>query len=109
MNNLSSLEKRSGCVAAAMDIIGSKWTALILRDLAQDNCRFADLERSIPGLNPRTLSKRLEDLAEHHIIERCTGSPSYHLTQKGRDLIPVLEAMAAWGNKYSAPDSLTLI
>lgn len=100
MDNIQ-LEKRTGCVAAAMEIIGSKWTALILRDLAQDECRFADLERSITGLNPRTLSKRLEDLAEHGIVERCEGSTSYRLTQKGRDLIPVLEAMSAWGHKYA--------
>lgn len=100
-NSILPLETRSGCVAACMDIIGSKWTALILRDLASDECRFADLERSIDGLNPRTLSKRLEDLADHGIVEHCPGSTSYRLTPKGRDLIPVLEAMSAWGDKYS--------
>lgn len=100
-DTISPLETRTGCVAAAMEIIGSKWTALILRDLAGDECRFADLERSITGLNPRTLSKRLEDLETHRIIEHCPGSTSYRLTQKGRDLVPVLEAMAAWGDKYS--------
>lgn len=101
MNTLPSLETRNGCVAAAMEIIGQKWTALILRDLASNECRFADLERSIGGLNPRTLSKRLEDLSDRGIIERCPGSTSYRLTPKGRDLIPVLEAMSAWGNKYA--------
>lgn len=101
MNNLTPLETRTGCIAGAMEIIGQKWTALILRDLAANNCRFGDIERSIPGLNPRTLSKRLEDLAEHGIIEHCDGSSSYRLTPKGHDLVPVLEAMAAWGNKYA--------
>jgi len=101
MNTSPTLETRTGCIAGAMEIIGQKWTALILRDLASDECRFAELERSISGLNPRTLSKRLEDLAEHGIVERCPSSTSYRLTQKGRDLVPVLEAMSAWGNKYS--------
>jgi len=102
MNDTTTpLEKRTGCVAACTEIIGSKWTALILRDLASGECRFADIERSITGLNPRTLSKRLEDLTEHGIVEHCPGSTSYRLTQKGRDLIPVLEAMSAWGNKYA--------
>lgn len=101
MTDPASLEKRAGCIAGAMEIIGQKWTALILRDLADDQCRFADLERSIPGLNPRTLSKRLEDLTDHGIVEHCPSSTSYRLTQKGRDLIPVLTAMSAWGNKYA--------
>lgn len=101
MDSSLALEQRSGCIAGAMEIIGQKWTALILRDLAQNECRFADLERSIRGLNPRTLSKRLDELAEHGIVEHCPSSTSYRLTQKGQDLIPVLEAMSAWGNKYA--------
>lgn len=101
MTHSPSLEQRTGCVAAAMEIIGQKWTALILRDLTAGECRFADLERSIYGLNPRTLSKRLDDLSDHGIVERCPDSTSYRLTEKGRDLIPVLEAMSAWGNKYA--------
>lgn len=102
MNTISSpLETRTGCVQAAMDVIGQKWTALILRDLASENRRFAELERSIDGLNPRTLSQRLEALKEHGIIADCADANGYELTQKGRDLIPVLAAMAAWGDKYA--------
>lgn len=84
-----------------MDIIGQKWTALILRDLAAGARRFAELERSIDGLNPRTLSQRLEALREHGIITDCADTNGYELTPKGRDLIPVLAAMAAWGDKYA--------
>lgn len=106
MTTLSSLEPRVGCIAAAMDIIGNKWTALILRDLAEGPKRFGDFERSIMGINPRTLSRRLDELADHGIIDSCkladnTAHCSYRLTQKGNDIIPVLRSMAAWGEKYS--------
>lgn len=110
MNHLPSsattnLEPRIGCIASAMDIIGNKWTALILRDLAAGPQRFGELEKSVGTINPRTLSQRLDDLEQHGIITKqaCNESPTrpeYCLTQKGRDLIPVLEQMAAWGTKY---------
>ena len=100
-----SLEPRVGCIAAAMEIIGNKWTALILRDLAAGPQRFSELEKSVGSINPRTLSQRLDDLESHAIITKnpCLDSPSrpeYCLTQKGRDLLPVLQQMAAWGTKY---------
>ncbi|HET6622506.1 MAG TPA: helix-turn-helix domain-containing protein [Candidatus Saccharimonadales bacterium] len=94
------LEKRSGCIAGAMNIIGQKWTALILRDLSYGSQRFADLERSIPEINPRTLSRRLDELEVEDVICRCQDSMAYELTKKGRDLTPVLESMASWGDKY---------
>ena len=101
MDNPISLEPKVGCIAAATAILGQKWTSLILRDLAKAPCRFGDFERSIPGLNPRTLSKRLEDLVTESVIERCSDSQRYQLTDKGRDLLPVLKAMAEWGEKYA--------
>ncbi|HET7629855.1 MAG TPA: helix-turn-helix domain-containing protein [Candidatus Saccharimonadales bacterium] len=94
------LEKRAGCIAGAMDIIGQKWTALILRDLSYGAQRFAELERSIPQINPRTLSRRLDELEDQGVICRCQDSMAYELTKKGQDLTPVLESMAAWGDKY---------
>jgi DNA-binding HxlR family transcriptional regulator len=102
---VESLEPRVGCIAAAMDIIGNKWTALILRDLASGAKRFGALEKSVGNINPRTLSQRLDDLEQQGIItkQNCSQSPSrpeYCLTQKGQDLVPVLEQMAAWGTKY---------
>jgi DNA-binding HxlR family transcriptional regulator len=102
---VESLEPRVGCIAAAMEIIGTKWTALILRDLTTGPKRFGALEKSVGSINPRTLSQRLDDLEQHGIItkEACSTSPTrpeYCLTQKGQDLIPVLEQMAAWGTKY---------
>lgn len=99
------LEPRVGCIAGAMAIIGNKWTALILRDLTASPKRFCEFERSLPGISPRTLSQRLDDLEGHGIITRETpvGSPprtEYALTQKGQDLVPILKQMAIWGEKY---------
>jgi DNA-binding HxlR family transcriptional regulator len=104
-STISSLEPKVGCIAAAMEIIGNKWTALILRDLATGPQRFGELEKSVGSINPRTLSQRLDDLEQHGIISKqaCTISPTrpeYCLTEKGHDLVPVLEQMAAWGTKY---------
>lgn len=101
----TSLEPKIGCIASAMEIIGNKWTALILRDLAAGSSRFCNLEKSVGSINPRTLSQRLDDLEEHGIITKQTYAEvpprtEYTLTDKGRDLIPVLEAMATWGNKH---------
>lgn len=99
------LEPRIGCVAAAMEIMGAKWTSLILKELHSGPKRFCEFEEAIPKLNPRTLSQRLDDLESHGIIskERFNEVPpriEYSLTVKGQDLIPVLRAMAAWGDKY---------
>lgn len=96
------LEPHVGCIASATAVLGQKWTSLILRDLASNDCRFVDFERSIPELNPRTLSKRLDDLQSMGVIEHNATSQEYRLTQKGQDLIPVLRAMAEWGEKYAS-------
>jgi len=95
------LEPHVGCIAGATAVLGQKWTSLILRDLAANECRFVDFERSIPDLNPRTLSKRLDDLQSMGVIKHNPLTQCYSLTKKGQDLIPVLRAMAAWGEKYS--------
>jgi DNA-binding HxlR family transcriptional regulator len=100
-----SLEPKIGCIASAMEIIGNKWTALILRDLATGQSRFCNLEKSVGNINPRTLSQRLDDLESHGIITKKSFAEvpprvEYTLTSKGQDLVPVLEAMATWGDKY---------
>lgn len=101
----SPLEPKIGCIAAAMEIIGSKWTALILRDLSTGPKRFGELEKSVGTINPRTLSQRLDDLEVHGIVTKQSFAEvpprcEYTLTTKGEDLIPVLKQMAAWGNKH---------
>ena len=101
----AAIEPHVGCIAAAMEIVGNKWTALILRDLAGGSKRFCLLEKSVGNINPRTLSKRLDDLETHAVITKQTFAEvpprtEYALTQKGKDLIPILEQMASWGDKY---------
>lgn len=106
----SKLEPKEGCIASAMQIIGNKWTALILRDLSVGPRRFSELERSVGSINPRTLSQRLDDLEQHGIVARHSYAEApprteYTLTKKGRDLLPVLKAMSAWGNQYYNAES----
>lgn len=99
------LEPKVGCIGVAMEIIGNKWTALILRDLTSGPKRFSELEKSINNINPRTLSQRLDDLEDQNIITKKNFSEvppriEYTLTKKGNDLLPVLQQMAEWGSKY---------
>lgn len=99
------LEPQVGCIATAMQIIGNKWTALILRDLFSGPKRFCELEKSVGNINPRTLSQRLDALEEYGIITRESFAEvpprtEYNLTPKGEDLLPILQKMAAWGTKY---------
>jgi len=101
------LEPHVGCIASAMQIIGNKWTALILRDLFGGPKRFCELERSVGAINPRTLSQRLDDLESKGIITRRSYAEvpprtEYALTAKGTDLLPILRQMATWGTKHSA-------
>jgi DNA-binding HxlR family transcriptional regulator len=100
-----SIEPKVGCIASAMEIIGNKWTALILRDLFGGPRRFCELEKSVGSINPRTLSQRLDDLEDHGIITKQSFAEvpprtEYTLTKKGEDLLPILKQMAAWGTKH---------
>jgi DNA-binding HxlR family transcriptional regulator len=102
---ITPIEPKVGCIAAAMEIIGNKWTALILRDLFSGPKRFCELEKSVGSINPRTLSQRLDSLEEHGIISKQSFAEvppriEYTLTSKGEDLLPILEQMAAWGTKH---------
>ncbi|MGB4759466.1 MAG: helix-turn-helix domain-containing protein [Candidatus Saccharimonadales bacterium] len=108
MSNVTTpIESTTGCVATALEVLGNKWTALIIRDLAAGCQRFCGLERSLAGISPRTLSQRLDDLEKFGIVTRKTYAEvpprtEYSLTQKGQDLLPILRQMADWGEKYPA-------
>ena len=92
-------------VTRALDIIGDSWTILILRDLFLDGPRkFQDLQESLAGASPNTLSARLKKLVEHGIVERrfyAEHPPraEYALTDKGRELGPVMKALREWGSR----------
>ena len=82
------------------ELVGGKWTLLLVRDLAAGRSRFCELERSLAGISPRTLSLRLRALEEDGIVERHTYPEvpprvEYSLTQKGIDLLPIIESMRA--------------
>ena len=95
---LEPLEPKFGCIAAAMEIMGKKWTALILRDLFSGPKRFCELERSVGKINPRTLSQRLDDLEASDIITKQSFAEvppriEYALTQKGNDLVRLIKVV----------------
>jgi DNA-binding HxlR family transcriptional regulator len=101
-----TIENRPGCVAKALDTLGNKWTALIIKELATGCARFSTLERNVAGISPRTLSQRLDDMEETGLVTKKAFAEApprveYTLTEKGRDLMPVLKSMAEWGDKYS--------
>jgi DNA-binding HxlR family transcriptional regulator len=89
-------------IASALDIIGDRWTMLILRDLFLGATRFNQFLQNSPGLPSKLLSDRLKKLEEHGLVERAVYSQhplraEYRLTDEGRSLQPVLRALAAWG------------
>lgn len=101
----SVLESRPGCIKAALHILGDKWSPLLLGQLVDSGKTFSDLELSLQGVSPRTLSNRLEKLLEHDILSKklYNSHPPryrYELTQKGVELLEILRAMSNWGNKY---------
>ena len=102
---LRSLDNSICPVARTADIISGKWTLLIIRDLASGVKRFNQLERSLHGISPKTLSERLRSLEEEGIILRQTFAEvpprvEYSLTVKGHDLVEVVECMRCYGNRW---------
>jgi DNA-binding HxlR family transcriptional regulator len=97
-------------VGSCAEIISGKWTILVIRDLVDSNRRFCELERSLAGISPRTLSLRLRALEECGIVDRHTYPEvpprvEYTLTEKGRALIPVIEEMRAYGRRWLLAES----
>jgi DNA-binding HxlR family transcriptional regulator len=90
-------------IARTLDIIGERWTLLILRDLLVfDKTRFSELQESLSGIPARVLSDRLKKLVELGFVARRVYSEhplraAYHPTEKGESLRPVLGAIAQWG------------
>lgn len=102
MNQITqdNIQLETICIVRATGIIGNKWTSLILLELTSGPQRFCQLESRI-GINPRTLSQRLDDLEQEGIVVKTDSTrPDYSLTQKGHDLTPILKQMSSWGDKY---------
>jgi DNA-binding HxlR family transcriptional regulator len=92
-------------VARALDVIGERWTALVLRELfLHGPRRYQDLQQALPGAAPNTLSARLKSMEASGLIERKPYNEhpprlEYHLTAKGRSLRPVMKALREWGRR----------
>jgi DNA-binding HxlR family transcriptional regulator len=92
-------------VCRCAEIISGKWTLLVIRDLADGSRRFCELERSLEGISPRTLSLRLRALEEHGVVVRHTYPEvpprvEYALTDKGKALVPLIEDMRTYGREW---------
>lgn len=94
---------------STISLIGNKWSLMILRNFRfkEEPWRFNKMLRSLKGISSKTLSAKLKELVEYGIVEKRVESVSpvvihYTLTDKGQDLIPVLDAMAAWSEKWEA-------
>src|SRR4028119_1172378 len=95
-------------VCRTADLVCGKWTLLLVRELAEGQSRFCELERSLTGISPRTLSLRLRALEEQGIVARQTFPEvpprvEYALTEKGRALLPIVEGMREDGTRW--PDA----
>jgi DNA-binding HxlR family transcriptional regulator len=94
-------------VARASEILGDRWTILIMREMILGSRRFNEIERGLPGISRSLLASRLRDLQRSGVIERLPGAvhaTEYHLTQAGRDLKVVIEALGAWGVNWAFDD-----
>lgn len=102
----TSFEDKRCSIARALNQVGPWWSMLIVRDAMMGVRRFSDFERSL-GISKNTLANRLSELVDSGIFERveaANGSKylEYQLTEKGRDLAPIIMSLAQWGDKWSA-------
>jgi len=95
-----------GCpVARTANLISNRWTPLILRDLTNGPMRFGELQRSLIGISPKTLSERLKRLEEADVVRRTCFKEvpprvEYTLTEKGHALLPIIDAMRGYGSTW---------
>lgn len=92
----------------ALEVLGERWTLLIIRDLLLGVCRFNDLARGLPGISRPLLSQRLRQLEANGIVERRVMDggrlTQYHLTAAGRELQPIVGAFVIWGTRWAFSD-----
>jgi len=101
-------------VCLTADVVCGKWTLLLVRDLAAGTSRFCELERSLAGISPRTLSLRLRALEEEGVVERQTFGEvpprvEYALTEKGLALLPIIDGMRDYGRRWLAADEVCAV
>jgi DNA-binding HxlR family transcriptional regulator len=99
-------------IALASEVLGSRWTLVLLRELLAGSTRFNDLRRGVPRMSPALLSKRLKELEEAGIVQRVAsqmepGVLEYQLTRSGKDMKPIIEVIGIWGQRWvKASDQL---
>jgi DNA-binding HxlR family transcriptional regulator len=110
MRTMKAVHDETCSVAACADIIGAKWTAILVHDLSEGPRRFSELEHSCLGISPRTLSERLRALEDDGIVTRQSYPESpprveYALTEKGEALLPIIEEMRRFGHSWLVEDT----
>lgn len=92
-------------VEAALDVIGGKWKPIILWHLKDNVLRFNELQKGLPGVNSKMLTKQLRELEEDGVIRRKVYAEvpprvEYTITEFGKTVLPILEALCTWGAQY---------
>jgi DNA-binding HxlR family transcriptional regulator len=105
----TSLADFNCSLARTVDLVGDKWSLMILRDAFYGFSKFSDFKERL-GVAPRVLSSRLQALVDHGILERVQERPDvdrhrYKLTESGRDLLPVIIAIVQWGDRWVFGDA----
>ena len=100
-----------GCVKAATKILGDKWTPQLLRFFVnEETVRFCQIQDLVEGINPRTLSARLDSLEQEGIISKIQATEKsrceYRLTEKGKELTPILRDMQAWSDRHATTSTV---
>ena len=99
-------EFRSDCpLASALDVLGDKWTFLVIRDLARNKCTYGELESSVENITTNILADRLKKLVRFGLVEKVIYQDKpkrYHylLTERGKSLLPLLWELVKWGQKH---------
>ncbi|WP_207062062.1 helix-turn-helix domain-containing protein [Motiliproteus sp. SC1-56] len=93
-------------IAKASEVLGERWTHLVVRELGAGSETFNDLRRGLPLISPSLLSTRLKTLERAGVAERCEeeGGVRYHLTDAGQDLLPIIMQLGTWGHRWVRSD-----
>jgi DNA-binding HxlR family transcriptional regulator len=115
MRTMNAVHESTSCsVAACAEIVGAKWTALLVHDLSEGPRRFSELEHSCSGISPRTLSERLRALEHEGIVVRRSYPESpprveYELTDKGQALLPIIDEMRTFGRDWLVSEPVSAV
>jgi DNA-binding HxlR family transcriptional regulator len=100
----TSRSYRDSCgIARALDVVGERWALLVVRELLLAPQRFSELRHALPGVSSNVLADRLRELEQHGVIRRDPGPGRYELTDRGRQLEPILLALGDWGIEVPPP------